>query len=205
MGLLENPSVANVIREHKCDGGGLGIKRQQASEFSHATQVTSRGRSFRTLVRWPGQEDPSPLEVNEMPLESGWGGSSSFVLTFLTLGKWRPGVPFFFRCCILEAETRFSLDNEPVDPESLDFTGFKMIRNNIFVILNFPRLNYSVILARTTLAARTTSELQWLGTKEVDLERCTRTLLVSDGCSVQPLESHPGMWNRGGGKLHVSS
>lgn len=71
---LENPGMANVIREHECDGGALGIKRQQASEISHAIQVTSRGRgrSFRTLIRQPGQEDPSPLEVNEMPLESGW-------------------------------------------------------------------------------------------------------------------------------------
>lgn len=110
-------------------------------------QATRSGRPFTSRSEWDA-------------LRVRLGGSGSFVLTFLTLGKWRPGVPFLFRCCILQAETRFSLANESVDPESLDFTGFKMIRNNIFVILNFPRLNYSVILARTTLSTRTTSELQ---------------------------------------------
>lgn len=160
---------------------------EQGKVLQDLNQATRSGRPFASGSEWDA-------------LRVRLGGSGSFVLTLLTLGKWRPKVPFFFRCCILEAETRFSLDNEPVDPESLDFAGFKMIRNNIFVIFNFPRLNYSVILARTTLATRTTSELQWLDTKEVDLERCTRTLLVSGGCFVQPLESHPGMWNRGGGK-----
>lgn len=31
---LENPGVANVIWEHEGDGGGLGIKSQQASQLS---------------------------------------------------------------------------------------------------------------------------------------------------------------------------